>query len=128
MRQGGHVITLAAARFYAPLLVLTALVILATRDAGAGVGLISGFVLATAFAAYLLVFGASAARRALPPAAARLLCGVGVLACAAAAGAPRLPGAAQWLEAGLFLTTAAGVSLVLLLLAGRAPTLREDDA
>jgi multisubunit Na+/H+ antiporter MnhB subunit len=126
MKPGGHVVLLAAARFYAPLIVLFALVLLMTRGGGAGVGFIAGLVFAVALAIHVLVFGVAAARTAFPPLAARLmLCG-GLIASALGAAAPRLMFAPQIVEAGLFAVTVAASALVLTVLAGRAPTLRDE--
>ncbi len=126
MRTTGHIVALAAARFYAPLIVFVALAALVLRTPGAGVGLLAGLVFAAALAVHLLVFGAGAARRALPAFAARALLCLGVGAALLGAGAPRLPGAVMLLEAGSFAATAAGAALVLAALAGRAPTLRDE--
>jgi multicomponent Na+:H+ antiporter subunit B len=128
LKPGAHIILLAAARFYAPIIVLVALTLLVVREPGAGVGFVAGLVFASALALHMLVFGAVAARTALPPFAARLLVAAGLGAALLGAGAPRLPFAAQLLEAGLFLTTAAGASLILAVFVGRAPTLRDEEA
>lgn len=128
MKPGAHIILLAAARFYMPLIVLVALALLVVQEAGSGVGFASGVVFASALTLHMLVFGAGASRKAFPPFVARLLVGAGVAAAMVGAGAPRLPGAAQMLEAGLFLATAAGASLILAVLVGRAPTLRDEGA
>jgi multisubunit Na+/H+ antiporter MnhB subunit len=108
--------------------VLVALALLVVREAGAGVGFTAGIVFASALALHMLVFGAAAARKAFPPFVARLIVAVGLSAVVLGAGAPRLPFAAQILEAGLFLTTAAGASLIMAVLVGRAPTLRDEEA
>lgn len=126
MKAVGHIATLAAARFYAPLIVFAALVALALAEPGAGAGLLVGLLFAAALAAHLLVFGANAARAALPPLAGKALLSLGLAATLLGAAAPRLPGAAMILEAGLFAATAAGAALVLAALAGRAPTLRDE--
>jgi multisubunit Na+/H+ antiporter MnhB subunit len=128
MKAGAHIILLSAARFYAPLIVLIALVLLVLREPGAGIGFTAGAVFALALALHVLIFGAAAARVAFPPFVARLLAGLGLALAVLSAGAPRLPGAAQALEGGLFLVMAAGASLILAVLAGRAPTLRDEEA
>lgn len=125
MKVGGHILVVAAARFYLPLIALFAFVLLVLRPAGAGVGFTAGLMLAVAFALHLLVFGAAAAARAFPPFGARLLVVVGLLTVLAGV-ALRLPVAPGLIEAGLFVTTASSLALVLIVLAGRAPTLRDE--
>jgi multicomponent Na+:H+ antiporter subunit B len=127
LRPGAHIILLAAARFYAPLIVLVALALLSVREPGAGVGFVAGVVFASALALHMLVFGAAAARAAFPPFAARLIVAAGLGAALLGAGAPRLAFAPQALEAGLFLATAAGASLILAVFVGRAPALRDEE-
>jgi multisubunit Na+/H+ antiporter MnhB subunit len=128
LKPGAHIVLLAAARFYAPLIVLIAFALLVVREPGAGVGFVAGLVFASALALHLLVFGAAAARVAFPPFAARLMVGLGLAVAVTGAAGPRLPFAAQLIEAGLFLTTAAGASLIMAVFVGRAPTLRDEDA
>jgi hypothetical protein len=128
MKPGAHIAARAAVRFYTPLIILLALAILFSRAPGVGVGFMAGLTLALALTAHALVSGANAARRAFPPAIARTLLALGVIATAAGAGVPRLIIAPQLLEGGLFLVTAAASALVLAVLLGRAPTLREDEA
>jgi hypothetical protein len=119
-------IGVAAARFYAPLIVLAALSLLVLRAPGGGAGFVAGVLFAMAMAVHLIVFGAAAARAAFPPAMARVLLCMGLVAAVIGAGAPRLPGAATLAETGLFAATAAGAALILLSLAGRVPTLRDQ--
>lgn len=128
MRPAQQPMLLAASQFYTPLLALFAFMLLATRSAGGGVGLLAGLAFGVVLCLHVLAFGAGAARKAAPPLAARGLVALGLLAVVIGAGAPRLTMAAQVLEAGLFLITAAGVSLLLNVLAARAPTLRDDGA
>lgn len=127
MKPGAHVSARTAARFYTPLIVLLALSMLVARAPGAGVGFVAGLAVALALAVHALMLGANAARVAVPAALARALLALGVIAAAAGAGAPRLVVAPQIVEAGLFLVTVAGASLLLSVLLGRAPTLRGDE-
>lgn len=128
MKPGAHIILLSAARFYTPLIVLAALALLLLRDAGTGAGFIAGLVFAAALAAHLLVFGAAAARRAFPSTLARVLAALGLIATLVGAAGPRLAFASQLVEGGLFALTVAGVALVLTVIVGRAPTLRDEEA
>jgi multisubunit Na+/H+ antiporter MnhB subunit len=127
MKRGDHVVVAAAARLYAPLIVLFAFSVLATRAPGDGVGFLAGLAFALAHALHALVAGAAAARRALPPMAARLALAGGVAAALLGAGAPAWRYAAQIIEAGVFLTTAAAAALIVSTLFGRLPTLRDAE-
>lgn len=127
MKPGAHISARVAARFYTPLIVLLALAVLVARGPGEGVGFVAGLAALLAVTAHALVLGGNAARVALPPSLARALLAFGLIAVVAGAGAPRLLVAPQILEAGLFLSTFAGASLVLAVLFGRAPTLREEE-
>jgi hypothetical protein len=100
---------------------------LALSASGAGVGFVAGLGLALALALHLLVFGASAARIAAPPAFVRVVLTFGVIAALGAAAAPQWAWSAQAMEAGLFVATASAASLCLSALAGRAPSLRDED-
>jgi len=126
MKAGAHILVVAAARFYAPLIALFAVALLLARPAGVGVGMSAGLVLGLAFALHLLVFGAAAAQRAFPPSLARLLLALGLLATLAGAALGRAMLAAPLIEAGLFAATASAIALILVVLAGRAPTLRNE--
>lgn len=128
MRPGAHIVLLNAARFYAPLIALLAGVLLVTRTPGEGVGFVAGLVFAGALSLHVLVFGAIAARAALPPFVARILLCAALIAAVLGVAAPRLPLAAQMAEAGLFAATAAGAALLLTVLIARAPTLRGEDS
>jgi multisubunit Na+/H+ antiporter MnhB subunit len=119
-----HAMIAPSARLVIALTALFSLFMLANEPAGDGVGFRAGLTAAIAIAVHLLVFGASAARRALPPLVARLLLVCGVFAVLLGLGAPRLAFAAQIMEAGLFAASIAAPSLILLALAGRVPTLR----
>lgn len=126
MKAGAHILVFAATRFYLPLIVLFAIALLVARPAGAGVGFTAGLVLGLAFALHLLAFGAAAAARAFPPFLARLMLAFGMIAAVAGAAMPRASYGAELVEAGLFVVTASGLALILLVLAGRAPTLHDE--
>lgn len=126
MKVGAHILVVAATRFYLPLIVLFAVGLLVAKPAGAGVGLTAGLVLGLAFALHLLAFGAAAAARAFPPFLARLMLAFGMIATVAGAAISGAPYAVELAEAGLFVVTASGLALILLVLAGRAPTLRDE--
>lgn len=126
MRDSANVVLAAAARFYTPLIALFALILLVTRPADAGVGFVAGLAFALALAAHALVFGASAARAAAPPWLMRAVAAVGLVAAVVGASAPRVPFAAELVEGGLFVVTAAGGALLIAVLFGRAPTMRDQ--
>jgi multicomponent Na+:H+ antiporter subunit B len=128
VKAGAHIVLAAATRFYAPVIVLAALLLLVLRLPGEGVGFVSGMVLGVALAVHVLVFGATAARAAFPPFLARLLLASGLVLAVASAAAPRLAIAPQLGEAGVFMTTVSGIALILAVLVGRAPTLRDEDS
>jgi Domain related to MnhB subunit of Na+/H+ antiporter len=128
VKPGGHIVLAAATRFYAPLIVLAALLLLVLRLPGEGVGFVAGMILGVALAVHLLVFGAAAARAALPPYLARVMLACGLALVVVSAALPRLAFAPQLGEAGVFITTASGIALILAVLVGRAPTLRDEDA
>lgn len=125
MKEGAHAVLAAAARFYAPLIVLFALTLLAMRPAGSGVGFLSGLAFLLAVVVHALVFGAGASRAAMPPVLMRLLASCGLIAAAVAVGAPGVMFARELLEAGAFVATAAGGALMVVVLFGRAPTMRD---
>jgi multisubunit Na+/H+ antiporter MnhB subunit len=122
VKPGGYVVLAAAARLYAPLLVLLAGSLLVTRAPGSGVGVLAGLVFGLALALHALVFGAAASRKAFPPVVARAVLAAGVLAALTGA-----PASTQWAEAGLFLATSAALALILAVLFARAPTLSEAE-
>jgi multicomponent Na+:H+ antiporter subunit B len=126
MKDGAHTVLAAAARFYTPLIVLFALTLLAVRPAGAGVGLLAGFAFVLALIVHALVFGAGAARTAAPAFLMRVLVALGLAAATFGATIPRALFARELIEAGLFLVTAAGGALVIAVLFGRAPTMRDQ--
>lgn len=125
--KGLHLALQAAGKLYTPLIALFALSLLAGGVAGTGIGLSAGLAFALVLALHLIVHGARAARAATPPALMGVLVSLGVALALLGAGAPGLPYALQVLEAGLFIATAAGFGLMLTVLAGRAPTLRDED-
>ena len=127
MRPGSQFVLRAAARLHTPLIALFALSLFVARPAGTGVGFIAGLAFAMVLVLHVLVFGAAAARKAVPGPIARLALGLGLLATLVSAGAPALPYAAQILEGGLFLLTIGAAALILAVLVGRAPTMREED-
>jgi hypothetical protein len=115
VKPGGHIVLAAATRFYAPIIVLAALLLLVLRLPGEGVGFVSGMILGLALAVHVLVFGAAAARAAFPPYLARVLLAGGLVLVVVSA-------------AGVFVATASGIALILAVLVGRAPTLRDEDS
>ncbi|MGE0741095.1 MAG: MnhB domain-containing protein [Hyphomonadaceae bacterium] len=125
MKPGGHIVVADAARTYAPLIMLFGLSLFVARAPGAGVGVLAGLAFALAFVLYALVFGAHAARAALPAPLARMLLALGLSAALLGAGAPGLPYAARVMEGGAFAAVVAGASLIVVALFGRAPTLRD---
>lgn len=126
MRSGTHIVLAAAVRFYAPLIVLFAAMLLALRPAGAGVGFIAGLGFILVVILHALLAGVDATRKAMPAWAMRLLVALGAAGCAVAAVSPGFMFAHQLMEAGLFVLAAAGGALVVIVLFGRAPTMRED--
>lgn len=127
MKPAGFAFLAAATRFYAPLIVLFALALLATRGPG-GVGVIAGLAAGAAFALQAGVFGVLAAQRALAPPLARALLAAGLAVAAAGAAFPGCPRAPQLLEAGAFLLSVGASVLIVTVLFGRAPTLPEAES
>jgi multisubunit Na+/H+ antiporter MnhB subunit len=127
MRAGPHVVLRAAAKLHTPLIVLFAFSLLAVRAPGDGVGFIAGLGFALALVLHVIVFGAAGARAAFPTPLARVFLALGVIAALFGAGAPNFQYARQIVEAGLFLATVSALALVIAVLAGRAPTLRDED-
>jgi hypothetical protein len=121
-------VTLSAfARFYTPLIVLFAGALLVVNGPGQGIGVIAGFVFALALAVHILVFGSDAALSGASPASMRALISLGLIIAFIGVGAPGLAMAAQLAEAGAFISTAAGAALILTVLVGRAPTMRDEQ-
>jgi hypothetical protein len=125
MKEGAHAALAAAARFYTPLIVLFSLTLLVVRPAGGGVGLIAGLAFLMALTVHALVFGADAARAAAPPFLMRLIAALGLAGAVAGMAAPRMLFARELGEAGAFGVTAAGGALVIAVLFGRAPAMRD---
>lgn len=125
--RAAQILLLSAARYYAPLIALFALALMAIYAPGSGVGLLAGLAFALALALHGLVFGADAARAAFPPIIARMLLSLGLIAAIGAAGAPGLRYGAHIIEAGLFTATAAAGALILAALMGRAASLRDEE-
>ena len=127
MKLGTHVIVAAAARFFAPLMALFALALLAGAPPGGGVGFVAGLAFGLVLLLHALTFGAAAARDAYPTPLARLTLASGVVAACVGAGAPGFAYAGQVIEAGAFAATIAACALLLQVLFGRAPTLRDGE-
>jgi multicomponent Na+:H+ antiporter subunit B len=127
MKTGVHIVLGAAAKFYTPLIVLFALSMLALRAPGDGVGFLAGMAVSLALVLHILLFGAAAARKAFPSSWARLFLALGLIAALVGAGAPGLRYAAQTVEAGLFAITVSGAALILAVIFGRAPTMRDEQ-
>jgi len=123
--KGAHIVLAAAARFYTPLIILFALSLLIVRPAGSGIGFVAGAAFVLALIVHALAFGAEAARAASPPLLTRLIAALGLGIAAAGATMPLLF-ARELAEAGVFLATAAGGALVVTVLFGRAPTMRDQ--
>lgn len=126
MRSGAHVIA-AAARTYGPLISLFALSLLALWPAPSGVGFVAGLMFALGLSLHALVFGAAAAQRAFPALVWRALVALGLIAACVGAGVPGWTFAARLVEGGLFVLTAGASALLINVLFGRAPTLRDGE-
>lgn len=124
MKEGAHAALAAAARFYTPLIALFAFTRLVEHGPGSAIGLSAGVILLLAFVLYALLYGVAAARKAAPPPVLRVLTAAG-LATAALGALGGVPLARELIEAGLFTVTAAGGALTVLVLFGRAPTMRD---
>ncbi|MFT3726293.1 MAG: MnhB domain-containing protein [Terricaulis sp.] len=127
MRPAPHLVLGSALRFYAPLLALLTFSILSTHPANSGVGFIAGVAFGLVLILHVLVFGADAFRAAFPATLARLFAAAGAVLAFVAAALPRMPGAAQAMEGALCIATIGAVALMLTVLAGRAPTLRDEE-
>lgn len=127
MKSGSDAIVFAAARFFAPLMALFALTLLTGRVAGGGVGFVAGLAFGLLLMLHALTFGAVAARVAFPTILARIVLAIGVACVCAGAGLPGWTFAGRLIEAGAFLSTAAAAALVLQVVFGRAPTLRDGE-
>ena len=127
MRTGSHVIVAAAARFFTPLMALFAAVLLVGGAPGDSVGFVAGLAFALVLVLHALTFGAGAACAAFPAPLARLLLALGVGGACAGAGLPGLVFAREAIELGAFAATIAASALILHVLFGRAPTLRDTE-
>ncbi|MES1202875.1 MAG: hypothetical protein ABUS57_15670, partial [Pseudomonadota bacterium] len=87
---------------------------------------IAALAFALALLLHCLVFGAEAARSALPQGVARAMLALGAGLGLLSAGAPVAPFAPQAGEAGLFLASVAAFGLFTAALAGRASSLRDE--
>ncbi len=123
--KGANVIVAAAARFFTPLMALFAAALLVGGVAGEGIGFVAGLAFTLVLLLHALTFGVSASRAAMPTAFARLMLALGLIAVCAGAGFSRLAMAPQLIEAGAFAATVASAALVIQVLFGRAPTLRD---
>lgn len=127
MRSAVHLVLGSALRFYAPLLVLFAFSLLAAWPVNSGVGFVAGLAFALLLTLHVLVFGAEAIRSAFPPFMARAAVSAGVIVTVLATALPGWRESGKAIEAGLFLATTGAMALILIVLAGRAPTLRDED-
>lgn len=121
-----HLLLAAAARLHAPLLVLFALVLLATRGP-VGIGFVAGLAFSTAVLLHALVYGAGASQAAFPLPTVRVCMALGMVGVVVGAGAGGWREAARLIEAGLFLTTASCGSLIAAVLLGRASALSDEE-
>lgn len=126
MRIDEHGVLSAASRFYAPLTMLFGVTLVLIAPPGSGVGFIAGLAFSLVLVLQVIVRGAAVARKTLPPWAARLALGAGLVLAIAGAGAPRLALSGQMIEAGAFLSCIAMTGLVALSLAGRVPAMLSD--
>ena len=124
---GSHVIVAAAARFFTPLMALFAAVLLVSGAPGDGVGFVAGLAFGLLLLLHALTFGAGAARMAFPTPMARLILALGIGAVCVGAGLPGFVFARETIEAGAFAATVASGAIVLQVLFGRAPTLRDAE-
>ncbi|MBL8545604.1 MAG: hypothetical protein JNL81_04025 [Hyphomonadaceae bacterium] len=125
--NGANVIVAAAARFFTPLTALFAALLLVGGAAGDGVGFVAGMAFALVLMLHALTFGAVAARAALPTPVARLMLALGMIGVCAGAGLPGFVFSAQVIEAGAFAATVAAAAMVIHVVFGRAPTLRDAE-
>ncbi len=127
MKLGTHAIVAAAARFFTPLMALFALALFSGASSGGGVGFVAGLAFGLVLMLHALTFGAAAARAAYPTPLARLTLALGVVAACVGAGVPGFAYAGQAIEAGAFAATIGACALLLQVLFGRAPTLRDGE-
>ena len=127
MRLNAQSIVAGAVKLHAPLILLFAATLFSARSPGTGVGLLAGLGSSLALTLYGLVLGASAFRVAFPDAAMRVLLAIGLALVMFGGGAPRALFAPQASEAGLALCVAAASALIIAVLFGRAPTMRDGE-
>jgi hypothetical protein len=125
MTRGENVILIVASRWITPLAALFACLQLASWPASSGVGAVAGLTLAMPIALNALLFGVRSVLVGIPALALRVIlaCGLGVTFTAA--GLPNMAWSAQLAESGAFGATAAGITLILLALMGRAGALKD---
>jgi|SRR5688572_18845683 multisubunit Na+/H+ antiporter MnhB subunit len=128
MKASAQLLSIAAARLAAPLIVLLGLLTLAQREPGGGVGFVAGTAVAVGLVLHALVFGVGASRRAMPPVMARLLLGGGVIGAVVGAGLPGLTFAEALIEGAAFVATLGAAALIVQSVFGRVPTLRDEGA
>lgn len=122
-----HVVLGASARWLIPIGAVFALVLLANGSPGDGAGMRAGLAFSMAIAVHALVFGVEAAKSVLPLWAARGTLGIGVAVVSFAAASPQHGVKSQVMEVGLFAVVVASTALVIAILIGRAPMLRENE-
>lgn len=127
MKPGAAAQMRAAAQLHAPIIALFAMTVLVAYAPGAGIGFIAALAFGLALLLHALVFGAAAAKRALPPTLSKLVLAGGVCAAFSGAAFEGLRFGAQLSEAVVFAASVAGANLILLVVFGRAPTLRDAD-
>lgn len=120
-----HVVLGASARLVIPISAVFALVLLVNGAPGDGVGMRAGLMFSLAMVVHALVFGVAAAISAFPTWAARGTLASGAAIVSFAAASPNYRFSGQFLEAGLFATVVAATALVMAVMIGRAPALRD---
>lgn len=125
--NGSNVIVAAATRLFTPLIALFAAALLVGGLPGDGVGFVAGLAFGLLLLLHALTFGASATRAAMPTPFARLALALGVIAVCVGAGLPGFVFSAETIEAGAFAATVAAAGLIIQVLFGRAPTLRDAE-
>jgi hypothetical protein len=127
MKPGEHIGARISAKLFVPLIIMFAFAQAIQHPPGAGAGWIAGLALGLALAVHVLVFGALTARTALPLWTMRIVLGAGLAALAVGLTGAAGPLSPQTVEVGAFALTAGSVQLVIAALAGRAPTLRDEQ-
>ncbi|MGD9967004.1 MAG: MnhB domain-containing protein [Hyphomonadaceae bacterium] len=126
MKPGAHVVAAAATRLYTPLITLFALFLLIAAAPGSGAGFVAGLAFGLALLLHALVFGAAEARAAIPAPLPRLLLAGGAILALVSAGLNGFVYATQLIEAGIFAATIGAGAIVIQVVFGRAPTLRDE--